>query len=72
MRFIQGAAKYGQSVPLLPGNSSPHQSPPKAADEDPSIAVGPSMPASFTSTDSESEITTNPPSIKSPPQSGLV
>jgi hypothetical protein len=55
-----------QSEPPPPGNSSPHQSPQEAAGEDPSIVVGPSMPASFTSTDPESEITAagNPLSIQ--------
>ena len=39
------------------GNSSRLRSPPQAAGANPSIEVGPSMPASCTSTDSESEIT---------------
>jgi hypothetical protein len=55
-----------QSEPPPPGNSYPRQSPPKAADADPSIVVDPSMPASFTGTDTESEITAdgNPLSIQ--------
>jgi len=45
-----------QISPPPHGNSSRHQSLPEDANANPSIEVGPSMPASFTSTDSESEI----------------
>ena len=45
-----------QTAPLPPDNSSRYQSPTKAANADPSIKAGPSVLASFTGTDSESEI----------------
>lgn len=44
-----------QTGPPPPGNSSPHQPPPKATDAYPSIMAGQSMPASFTTMDPESE-----------------
>jgi hypothetical protein len=55
-----------QSGQLPRDNSYHHQSPPKAANANPSIVVDPSMPASFTGTDTESEITAdgNPLSIQ--------
>lgn len=46
-----------QTEPLPNGNSPRHQSPPEDTCANPATEVCPSMPASFTSTDSESEIT---------------
>ena len=44
-----------QSEPQQHGNSSPHQSPQEAGHANPTIKADPSILASFTSTDSESE-----------------
>jgi len=67
--FLSRSLSRAQRQTALPlrGNSALRQSPPEAENANPSKAGDPSMPASFTSTDSESEITPggNPPSIQS-------
>jgi hypothetical protein len=67
--FPSGSLSRAQRQTALPprGNSDLRQSPPEVENANPSKAGAPSMPASFTSMDSESEITPggNPPAIQS-------